>query len=1273
MPYSRSVGPSRRRKPLNPLRSLRVVAARPAQVSNALPPRILPAALLALLFAIPAFSQSVPNSALASARASDANPQSSPQDCRPFPLSFEQNEGQADRRVKFLARSNGYSLFLTSSGAVLSFSNPSPRPKGAHTIDPPPSPAASLSPQEAAAFELHLVGARKNPEITGRGLLPGVANYFIGANPANWRANVPTFASVAYHDVYPGIDLIFYQRCGKLEYDFVVRPGADPARIRLRIPGGHIRQDLATGDLLLGGARDLRIQNPVSYQLSAGSQRPVSARFLLKSPTEIAFHLGDYDRSRALVIDPVFSYSTYFGGSGTDQAYGVAADSSGNAYTVGYTTSADFPVSQDPLQPALQGQSNIFVFKMNSNGSALLYSTYLGGSYEDYGYAIAVDSLGNAYVTGSTGSADFPLVNPYQSTLKGSEDAFVAKINPSGSALLFSTYLGGSGSDCANGIAVDAAGSAYVVGCTDSPDFPVLNAAQTSLGGDFDAFVTKLSPSGSALVYSTYLGGAGADEAYAVALDSDRDAYVTGGATSPDFPTANALQPAYQGSFDAFVTKLSPDGSTFLYSTYLGGYGIDIGAGIAVDSSKSAYVTGYTNSGNFPTVNPLNGKFQGSNDEAFVSKLAPDGSSLLYSTYLGGSMEETASAIAVDSTGNAYVAGTTYSNDFPAINALQPAFGGGQTDAFFSMLNPSGSLLLVSTFLGGSGSDYAAAIAVDPFGKVYVAGSTGSVDFPVSGGLQPNYAGNSDAFVSKISLAIPGDFSGSFDTFSQQVAPGGSAVYNLTVQPSGGFNGDIQFTATNVPIGVTVSFSPQILRGGSGATVVTVSTSSFTPNGSYNIGITATCIGLVRSTSVALQVGAVGDFTGSFDHTTANASLSSPAAYLLTLSPLGGFNAPVTLSASELPVGASVTFTPSTVNGGSGSSLISVSISSATPSGLLQFKLTASTPGLSHSTYIYLLVGAPDFTGTLTPTYQAVAAGGSAQFTLSLHTIGTQPFSNSVTPSFPYLPPGVTAAFNPPTINPDANGSSVVTLSTTANLTQGSYQLSLVASGGGQTHSSPVTLAVSSPSQSGDFSGSFNATSLSAIYGGDLVEYVLTLVPSGGFNGSVALSVSNLPPGTTFGGFSPSVIPGGSGSSTLFVETSSSTPKGIYSITVTASSGSSLIHQTSVTLLVGVTDFTGTVTPASQVISRGSSAQFIVSISTVGSCSFGQNVSLFLSGLPSGVTASFSPAAVNPDAKGSSILTISASSSAPPGSYAPVLTATGGGVTHTRPVPFTVQ
>jgi hypothetical protein len=533
-----------------------------------------------------------------------------------LPLSLEANLGQTDSRVRFLSRGPGFTLFLTQSEAV-------------------------FSTQSSTVLRMKLARANRAESIEGVGQMPGKSNYFIGNDRRKWRANVPNYSRVRYKNVYSGIDLIYYGNQQELEYDFIVSPGARPGAISMTFEGMRRMHIDSNGDLLLDTAEgQARHHKPKAYQEVAGRRKEVAASFLINERREVSFALGEYDERLALVIDPVFSYSTFLGGNNADAIQGIAVDSAGNAYVTGNTSSTNFPVTANGYQTVHSGGFNdVIVSKLNATGTALLSSTYLGGSGSEFGIDIAIDSSGNAYVTGSTASSDFPTTpGAFQTNRRGGEDFFIVKIdtNPATcspqskqnpfncvEALVYSTYLGSSADDFVSAIAADASGSAYVVGWSntfDVADFPTTPGAFQTNGhlGNPDGFVTKLNPTGTGLVYSTYLGGgdtataSGHDRVYGIALDSQGNAYLTGETNSVTFPTTpGSFQPACTncGSFnpsseaivDGFVTKLNPTGTGLVYSTYLGGNHQDFGAAIAVDSSGSAYVTGRVFSSDFPT------------------------------------------------------------------------------------------------------------------------------------------------------------------------------------------------------------------------------------------------------------------------------------------------------------------------------------------------------------------------------------------------------------------------------------------------------------------------------------------------------------------------------------------------------------------------------------------------------------------------------------------------------------------------------------------------
>jgi hypothetical protein len=666
-----------------------------------------------------------------------------------LPVTFEANQGQADETVKFLSRNAGYALFLTVDEAVVAVPG-----RNKLTVERAWLPQVLQSETAIpSVLRMKLHNANPGVKVTGVAALPGTTNYFIGNDPAKWQTHVPTHAKVKYEGIYPGIDMLYYGNQRQLEYDFIVAPGADPRRIQFDFRGMKRIRRAEHGDLVLemGGA-EIRWRKPVVYQEHFGSHQQIASEYIVTGGNQVRFEIAEYDRTRPLFIDPIV-YSTYLGGSSDDAGVSIAIDREGNAYLTGWTYSIDFP-TKEPFQ-SFSGVSEAFVTKINPSGSALVYSTYLGGSGGEVGRAIAVDPQGYAYVAGSTYSKDFPTVSALQPTYAGGFDAFVAKLDPTGSALVYSTYLGGREGDDAWAMAADSKGNAYVAGRTQSQDFPTKNPFQATYGGGTsDGFVAKINPSGSALVYSSFLGGSDFDMAEAIAVNNSGYAYVAGYTDSANFPTKNALQ-SYGGSGDAFIAKLNPAGSALSYSTYLGGSGAEDARGLAADCLGNVYVTGFTTSSDFPTKNPLQPAPGGNkyNQDAFVAKLNPTGTSFIYATYLGGSSTDVAYGIAADCNGNAYVIGETRSFNFPTASPFQRRKKTTSSDAFVTKINSAGSALYFSSFLGGTGDDTGYAIAVNAAGYVYVTGHTGSSDFPTAGSMQ-SYGGSGDAFVAKIHPSV---------------------------------------------------------------------------------------------------------------------------------------------------------------------------------------------------------------------------------------------------------------------------------------------------------------------------------------------------------------------------------------------------------------------------------------------------------------------------------------------------------------------------------------
>ncbi len=642
-----------------------------------------------------------------------------------LPLSFEENHGQADNKVRFLSRAANGTIFLTATDMVVA--------------------------DKTSAARLSLVGTDPRTKAAGLEELSGKVNYLLGKDPAKWQTDIPTFGKVRYAGIYPGVDLVYYGTNRDLEYDFVVKPGANPASIRFKAANARID---GSGDLVIqdkDGAT-LREHAPATYQMVDGQRREVASRFIVLANDTFGFAIGAYDRTEELVIDPSVVYSTYFGGSNSSEnAEDVAADDCGNAYVTGYTDSTNFPTAGGTYQGSNGGGVDVFVAKFSATGS-LTYSTYIGGSGDDYGISIAVDSSGNAYVTGNTSSTNFPTAgSPYQGSKGTGQDAFVLKLNSTGTSLTYSTYFGGNGYDDASGIRVDGSGNAYVTGTTASTNLSTTGSAyQGSYGGGaYDVYVLKLNSSGSSATYLTYLGGSGEDDGGDVAIDGSGNAYVVGSTQSTSF--ASGIYGSKSGTSDAFVAKLNSSGTSLTWSTYLGGSSTESAESVAVDITGAVYVTGSTSSTNFPVSASPYQSTKGSGMDAFVAKLSADGTTVLYATYFGGNGDDDARRLAIDDSGGVYISGYTMSSNLATTaNATQGSYGG-STDIYVLKLTADFSKALFLTYLGGSSTDGAGGLAVDKSNNIYLSGYTFSSDFPTTNPYQGSRSGSMDAIVTKIS------------------------------------------------------------------------------------------------------------------------------------------------------------------------------------------------------------------------------------------------------------------------------------------------------------------------------------------------------------------------------------------------------------------------------------------------------------------------------------------------------------------------------------------
>jgi Beta-propeller repeat/Abnormal spindle-like microcephaly-assoc'd, ASPM-SPD-2-Hydin len=694
-----------------------------------------------------------------------------------LPLGFEENQGQTNSEVRFVSHGSGYELFLTPQDAVLALRSSAPQARSERNrlVALRESRNARFA-ERNSAVRIHLEGAN-SPRITGVDPLPGKTNYFIGSDPKKWHTDVPSYARVKYADVYPGVDLVFYGNQRRLEYDFVVAPGANPKAIRLNLEGAQKVRLNAQGDMELsvpGG--EVILQRPVVYQLVNGERHEIAGSYAVTKGHQVAFNVPNYDRSEPLILDPVLNYSTYLGGTAVDQGWAIAVDGTGNAYVAGATFSTDFPTpagvkgfKKGLLTSNARGAA--FVSEIDPTGTTLLYSSYIAGSTPgEIAQGIAVDSTGKIYLTGQTLSTDFPTsstiagLKPGPNAGAAGGTSFIVKLDPAqtgAASLVYSSYLGGTSGDIGEGIAVDTNGNAYVTGLTFSPpgsggavtnlaDFPVTAGAFQSVlnSPNGNAFLTRIdtTKAGTAsLIYSTYLGGSDVniaatgfgDTGFGVAVDGANNAYIGGMTVSADFPTtaANALRSTKplaitNGNSTAFVSRIDTTAGAnpqLVYSTYLGGEGSDFGKAIALGPNNVAYVTGSTTSLAFPTFPATPFQTIGNAGGAAFISLIDTGKigslSLQYSTYLGGTVDDTGNAIAADAQGNAYVAGKTSSNiGFPIIpGALQPVYPGAGSAGFISKLNPGNkgqADLLYSTYFGGTGGggtnqDQNHAIALD--------------------------------------------------------------------------------------------------------------------------------------------------------------------------------------------------------------------------------------------------------------------------------------------------------------------------------------------------------------------------------------------------------------------------------------------------------------------------------------------------------------------------------------------------------------------------------
>ena len=1113
-----------------------------------------------------------------------------------LPMSFEVNQGQADPSVQFLARGRGYTILLKPGEATLALQAPGQGAQFPPKVQPQPKPTTRV-------LRMRIEGANLSASATGLEQLPGVSNYFIGNDPSRWHTHVPTYKKVQFEHLRPGVNLVYYGNQGQLEYDFVLSAGVKPQSLGLSFDGSDAAID-PQGDLVFASTDgQVTFRRPLAYQSDKSNPAKkhfLTASYVLKGHNRIGFKVLDYDAHKPLVIDPYLYYSTYLGGSGGDAGNAITLDTLGDAFVTGSTASTNFPKatapggSGPPYQGSYGGDTDAFVTEVRHDGQALIFSTYLGGNNYDVGQGIAIDSSANVYVVGSTASANFPTTSSaFQPTYGGNTDAFVSKLDPSGSKLLFSSFLGGSDIDYGLAIALDPSGNVFVTGYTQSTNFPTVNPIQSGNSGNGDAFVAEIDtnlPQNQQLVYSTYLGGSSADSGQGIAVDSGDNAYVTGFTFSTNFPTHNPYQANNAGSVDAFISVISAYGSSLVFSTYLGGTGDDRAWAIALDSQDNIYVTGSTLTpctpatttppttlcspiSTFPTTydayQTSTTKQSPGYSAVFVTEMNHYGNALLYSTLLGGSLTDVGSGIAVDSTGNAYVTGSTESSDFPTANAVQASYSGGTCgshpcqDAFVTEVNPQGTSLVYSTFLGGSGGNSGNAIAVwaNPNNngdvEAAVAGTTFSSNFPAIAdayqGQSGSTTGLSNAFISMIyhnnlpsvalipqkinfgnvtenttadvtsedvpsvvtlmnagteplqitSIATAGDFAETNNCGTTLPAGGGICTINVTFTPtvlsnetqllaiydsaSGsphlvsltgtGVSGlaQVQFTPTSLVFPATVlnttSGGLTVTMTNDGQVPLTVTNIAASPNDfsetttclpypftlavnascAFTITFTPTKTGIIKgsltitdnTTSSSSSVTLTGTGDPNFNLTTPSLTQSQPIGITTTTFPISmtalvpNFTDTIALSCSP----GTCSFNPSSIALGStslpSSSTLTLSGLSATSNNPYIFTVSGNdvTSGNETAT-LTLTLYLQDFSLSASPAVSTIQSGQSTSYTVTVSP--TNNFSQAVGLSClkSSLPQGALCLANPATVTPNGGAfSSVLTVSTTAQST----------------------------------------------------------------------------------------------------------------------------------------------------------------------------------------------------------------------------------------------
>jgi len=900
---------------------------------------------------------------------------------------------------------------------------------------------------------MRFVGAKKHPSMEAIEPEMSKSNYYLGNHSRQWRAGISRYARLVYHNLYPGIDAVYYGSESRIEYDLVVQPGADPNLIELQFAGTtKVRID-ETGDLILGaGSGELRQRKPVFYQDIGSKRSAVTGQYRLDPANKhVRFEVSGYDRSKPLIIDPIL-YSSYFGGNGADYALGFARDTSGNLYMTGSTTSTNLPVTNGTTR---QGTQDAYVVKFNASGG-LVWCTYLGGSASDTPLGIAVDPAGNVYVEGRTVSTDFPLASAFQSVRNGASDAFVTKLDSNG-ALVYSTYLGGSADEYGLTIGVDASGSAVVAGATSSSNFPTVNAFQSTWRGANDGFVAKLNVSGNGLIYSSYMGGSGQDYVNKVTVLADGETFTAGDTSSTNLPVYQALQPQNAGAVDGFVARISPTGS-LRYWTYLGGSASDATRDIKLTASGEAWVVSGTSSTNAPLINPY-WPLNSGGDDFLLQRINATGTALTYSSYFGGSGDEHPIGLILDATENVYVVGTTTSTNLPKAGSLQPSLSGAQ-DGVILKLDPTGTNLLFSSYFGGSNVDTILDAQLEAEGKIWVAGDTLSTNFPTVLPSQPASGGLRDAFLARI------------DTCSYEVSSA-----NQIFQSTGG-NGTVHIITTPECSWTAATNAPWISF---------TSPSFGTGNGSVDFSVAPNTALAATSGSIT-----VGGQTITIDE-------AGTAASLTAISPASGgagTAVAVALTGSNFAAGMTVTSTNPGITITNlnvlSSTQLTATLNIAANAALGSAAITVTVAGGSSNPIPFTVSPLPPTLASVTPA--SSQNGANVAVTLT----GTQ-----------FVAPADVASNNANILTSSAvvvsSTQMNVTLAVAPSVTPGSYELRVTTPGG---TSNPVTFTVNPPPVS-----SLTISSAS-ILGGNTVNATVTLTapaPAGG----VAVTMISSDPAAT--------------------------------------------------------------------------------------------------------------------------------------------------------------